>query len=96
MQWGLSSLSAAVKTEKCLGLPVHLTVEPTNICNLKCPVCETGAGILNRPKGYMSLDNFKEILDKAGEQVNTLLFYYMGEPFLNKDACNMIRNGSPM
>jgi len=38
----------------------------------------------------MSLDNFKKILDKAGEQVNTLLFYYMGEPFLNKDAYNMI------
>lgn len=89
--WGLSSLSAAVKAEKNLGLPVHLTVEPTNICNLRCPVCETGAGILGRPKGYMSLDSFKRILDKVGEQVNTLLFYYMGEPFLNKDAYSMIR-----
>ena len=74
-QRGLSSLSAIAKAEKCLGLPVHLTVEPTNICNLQCPVCETGAGVLGRPKGYMSLDSFKKILDKAGEQVNTLLFY---------------------
>lgn len=91
VNWGLSTLSASVKAERNLGLPVHLTVEPTNICNLRCPVCETGAGILGRPKGYMSLDNFKKILDRAGEQVNTLLFYYMGEPFLNKDAYAMIR-----
>jgi len=91
MHWGLSSLSASVKAESDLGLPVHLTVEPTNICNLRCPVCETGAGILNRPRGYMSLDNLKKILDKVGEQVNTLLFYYMGEPFLNKGAYDMIR-----
>ena len=89
--WGLSSLSAGVKAEKSLGLPVHLTIEPTNICNLHCPVCETGAGILGRPKGYMSLDIFKKILDKVGEQVNTMLFYGMGESFLNKDAYAMIR-----
>ncbi len=68
-----------------------MTIEPPNICNLHCPVCETGAGILNRPKGHMSLDNFKRILGSVGDQVNTLLFYYMGEPFLNKDAYDMIR-----
>lgn len=91
VQWGLSSLSAAVKAEKNLGLPVHLTVEPTNICNLRCPVCETGAGILGRPKGNMSLDAFKKILDSVGEQVNTMLFYGMGESFLNRDAYDMIK-----
>ena len=94
VQWGLSSLSAAVKTENNMGLPVHLTVEPTNVCNLRCPVCETGAGILGRPKGHMSLDTFKRVLDSVGEQVNTLLFYYMGEPFLNKDAYAMIQHAS--
>ncbi|MBV6343161.1 radical SAM/SPASM domain-containing protein [Candidatus Magnetobacterium casense] len=91
VHWGLSSLSAAVKAERNSGLPVHLTVEPTNICNLHCPVCETGAGILGRPKGYMSLDNFKKILDSVGDQVNTMLFYGMGESFLNRDAYDMIR-----
>ena len=89
--WGLSLLSAGVKAERDMGLPVHLTVEPTNICNLRCPVCETGAGILRRPKGHMSLDTFKRTLDSVGEQVNTLLFYYMGEPFLNRDAYDMIK-----
>lgn len=91
MHWGLSSLSAGVSAERNMGLPVHLTVEPTNVCNLRCPVCETGAGILNRPRGHMSLDTFKRVLDSAGEQVNTLLLYYMGEPFLNRDAYAMIQ-----
>jgi len=90
-QRGLSSLSAIAKAEKCLGLPVHLTVEPTNICNLQCPVCETGAGVLGRPKGYMSLDSFKKILDSVGEQIIALMLYHMGEPFLNKDTYAMIR-----
>ncbi len=36
-------------------LPEILTLEPTNICTMKCPTCPTGAGKLNRPKGMMSL-----------------------------------------
>jgi radical SAM protein with 4Fe4S-binding SPASM domain len=42
----------------------------------------------------MSLDTFKKVLDSVGEQVNTILFYYMGEPFLNKDSYAMIRHAT--
>jgi len=86
----LSSYSALLKSDRVLGRPVHLTIEPTNICDMGCPVCETGAGILNREKGSMSLDNFKMIIDKLGGHTNTLFFYYVGEPFLNKNAYEMI------
>jgi len=86
----LSGYSALLKSDRVLGRPVHLTIEPTNICNLRCPVCETGAGILNRAKGFMSFDNYKIIIDKLGDHTNTLLFYFMGEPFLNKNAYDMI------
>lgn len=86
----MSSWSALMKSTEVRGRPVYLTIEPTNICDLRCPVCETGAGILNREKGSMSLDNYKIIIDKLGEHTNSLLFYYMGEPFLNKSAYDMI------
>jgi radical SAM protein with 4Fe4S-binding SPASM domain len=87
----LSSGSAILKTDRAWGRPVYLTIEPTNICDQQCPVCETGSGILRRPKGNMSLDNFKLIVDKLGKHTNTLLLYFMGEPYLNKDAYNMTR-----
>jgi radical SAM protein with 4Fe4S-binding SPASM domain len=90
----LSSGSNLFKTDRAWGRPVYLTIEPTNTCDLRCPVCETGAGILHREKGHMSLGNFKLIIDKLGGHVNTLLFYFMGEPFLNKDAYDMISYAS--
>jgi len=34
--------------------PVHITIEPTNVCNLLCPICETGKGVMTRPKGFGS------------------------------------------
>jgi radical SAM protein with 4Fe4S-binding SPASM domain len=87
----LSTVSLAAKSDRILGRPMNLTIEPTNVCNLECPVCETGAGELGRLAGHMTVPEFKAIVDKMGAHVNTLMFYYMGEPFLNKNAYEMVR-----
>ncbi len=87
----LDTFSMAFKTEKVYGKPIHVTIEPGNICDQKCPVCETGAGILGRTKGMMTLEVFKKIVDKLHPNVNTILLYFMGEPFLNKDFYDMVK-----
>ena len=86
-----STQSLARKSTFVAGRPMNITIEQTNVCNLDCPVCETGAGILGRTKGHMSFDQFKTIIDKVGAHTNTLMFYFMGEPFLNKHSYDMIR-----
>jgi radical SAM protein with 4Fe4S-binding SPASM domain len=86
-----STISLASRQTSVAGRPMNITIEPTNACNLGCPVCETGAGVLGRETGHMSLDDFKTIIDKVGSHTNTLMFYFMGEPFLNKQAYEMIR-----
>ena len=86
-----STLSLARQSTFVSGRPMNITIEQTNVCNLDCPVCETGAGILGRTKGHMSLAQFQTIIDKVGAHTNTLMFYFMGEPFLNKHAYEMIR-----
>lgn len=90
LNYCMDLLSALIKIQKAIGLPVHITIEPTNICNLCCPVCETGSDILDRKRGNMSFDNFKNIIDKIHNFTNSIIFYYMGEPFLNKDCYRMI------
>ena len=94
-----STVSLARGTTTVSGRPMNITIEPTNACNLECPVCETGAGILGRATGHMTFEQFQTIIDKVGPHTNTLMFYFMGEPFLNKYAYEMIRyakdNGIP-
>lgn len=82
--------SAFIKSDKAFGMPVHVTIEPTNLCNLNCPSCETGAGKLDRVKDHMRFEVFKAIIDKIYRHANSVLFYYMGEPFLNNEAYRMI------
>ena len=86
-----STFSMVTQSTTVLGRPLNVTIEPTNRCNLECPVCETGAGVLGRANGSMSLDDFRRILDDVGAHTNTLMFYFMGEPMLNRHAYDMIR-----
>jgi len=83
--------SAIFKTEKSLGHPVLLTVEPTNVCDQRCLICETGQGQLGRASRMMTFDEFRNILDQFDDDLRILYFYFMGESFLNRDAYRMIR-----
>lgn len=86
-----STYSLTKKDIKILGKPINITIEPTNVCNAKCPVCETGAGILGRKKAFLSFEDFKVIIDKMHPHINTLMYYFMGEPFLNKEWVRQVK-----
>ncbi len=73
------------------GIAPIVMVEPTNICNLKCPMCPSGNGSMARPRGRLSLENFKKLMDDIGPDVYQIQFWNQGEPFLNKHFLEMVR-----
>jgi MoaA/NifB/PqqE/SkfB family radical SAM enzyme len=92
LRLGLSyALSVSLRRPVFFGMPFALTVEPTNLCNLRCPECPSGAGTLNRPLGSMSLDRFRGIIDSVHRDTWYLQLFFQGEPFLNRDLLAMIR-----
>jgi radical SAM protein with 4Fe4S-binding SPASM domain len=74
-----------------LGVPAGITVEPTNSCNLKCPECPSGQGILTRDKGFLGQETFRSIIDNLSPAIFYLTFYFQGEPFLHPAFSEMIR-----
>ncbi|MFQ6112837.1 MAG: radical SAM/SPASM domain-containing protein [bacterium] len=83
-------LSAALKRNIIWGHPFILTVEPTNVCNLKCPLCVTGNSRMTRKTGLMDFETFKKIIDEAGDRIFYLLLYQQGEPFINKEFLRFV------
>ena len=71
--------------------PVHISIEPTNACNARCPVCETGKGDMQRAKGFLDTDVFKNFIDEVAPTTNSMMYYFMGEPFIKADAYEQIR-----
>ncbi len=87
-------LASFFKKNIVWGLPPIIMIEPTNVCNLKCPLCPSGADTLNRNKGFMEFDLFKKLVDEVSEYAFMLILWNQGEPFLNKDFIKMCRYAS--
>ncbi|OGZ23983.1 MAG: hypothetical protein A2896_01420 [Candidatus Nealsonbacteria bacterium RIFCSPLOWO2_01_FULL_43_32] len=72
--------------------PLHLDIETTCLCNLKCSFCATNYEPIGG-QGFMSFDTFKKIIDEGA--VNGLCAVKLnsggrGEPLLNKALPEMI------
>ena len=70
--------------------PYYLVIDPTNICNLKCPLCPTWQDTKARTKGKMDTRTFNSLLDEAGPYVFAVNLCNWGEPFLNPELPAMI------
>jgi radical SAM protein with 4Fe4S-binding SPASM domain len=87
-------LSNLLRKSIIWGYPPVLMIEPTNICNLKCPLCPSGNGTLKREKGYLDFAVFKKIIDEVKDKTMMLILWNQGEPFLNKQFLKMVKYAS--
>lgn len=74
--------------------PFMLQIEPTNACNLECPLCPVGRKELGRKTQHMSLEVFKSIIDDMEDYLLFLVLWDWGEPFMNAHLPEMIRYAS--
>jgi radical SAM protein with 4Fe4S-binding SPASM domain len=78
------------KKSRVVGYPSHLTIDVTNVCNLRCPLCPTGVNAPGRGKGAMPLETFRKIIDEMGRYLISVDLFNWGEPLLNNDVYEMI------
>ncbi len=76
------------------GLPVSVSFEPTTSCNLRCPECPSGLREFTRPTGMLKDDFFRQTIDDIHKDLLYLIFYFQGEPYLNRDFLDMVKYAS--
>lgn len=84
------SISRIIRKPIVWGMPLTYSIEPTNLCNLKCPECPSGTGELTRALGLMTVENFRKIIDEMSETGFYIQLFFQGEPYLNKNLFEMI------
>lgn len=72
------------------GMPMAVSIEPTNRCNLRCPECPSGTGTLTRPRGFMAEALYRNIIGQLSPQLLYLTLYFEGEPYLHPDFCKFV------
>jgi MoaA/NifB/PqqE/SkfB family radical SAM enzyme len=83
-----------LKREKVWGMPYRYTIDPLNVCNLRCPLCPTGLGTLGRERGKMTPEQFYGLIDQVAPYAYSVEMYNWGEPFLHPQIFEMIKYAS--
>lgn len=65
------------------GMPLAVSAELTNHCNLRCPECPTGSDLMKRERGFMNIELYKKIISEIGQYLYYINLYFQGEPMLH-------------
>lgn len=71
--------------------PFFLSVEPCNVCNLRCPQCPTGLHMYQRARKTFDRQLLERILKEVEDSVSCIQFYFQGEPLLAADLPEMVK-----
>lgn len=79
---------------KLSSMPKMISLDPTNHCDLKCPLCPTGLRDKSVERGAMKLEQFKPVIDRLAKWLQSVNLYSWGEPLINKSLPEMVRHSA--
>ncbi len=71
--------------------PCFISIEPANFCQLRCPECPVGLRMYEKEKQTLDVALFAKLLRENARYMHTVIFYFQGEPLLNKELPTLIR-----
>jgi MoaA/NifB/PqqE/SkfB family radical SAM enzyme len=86
----LSNLAHRLLLERVRTYPLKATIDISNVCNLRCPICQVGSKTLPHPRGLMSFERFEQILEEIGDYLFEIEYYRYGEPLTNRELPGMV------
>jgi radical SAM protein with 4Fe4S-binding SPASM domain len=90
---GYSYLKGSVSGKaEIKGMPIAVSTELTNRCNLHCPQCSTGSGRMLRESGFMEIGLFNRVMKELTPYLYCLNLYFQGEPMLHPLFFSFINN----
>ena len=84
-------LNSVTGNTTAYGMPVSVSIELTNHCNLRCPECLSGLGLMSRDKGFMEINLFEKIIGELSPYIYNLNLYFQGEPMLHPHFLSFLR-----
>lgn len=88
LSYGLSAMGILTnwKTK-----PLFISIEPTNICNLRCPECPVGMRTQQVKAIQVEVGTAKKVLDELSSTLMHVILYFQGEPLISKDFAELVR-----
>lgn len=72
-------------------MPFTATIDVTNACNLRCPGCPTGLGLVGREKSMLKPDDLQKFLDQTADYLLIAHLYNWGETLLHPHVGQIVK-----
>jgi len=83
---GYSFMASSLRSKPFIsGLPLTVSFELTNHCNLSCPECASGSGLMKREKGFMDIALFKKVISELNPYLYYINLFFQGEPMMHPE-----------
>ena len=76
------------------GMPVAISAELTNHCNLHCPECPSGSGLMKRERGFMDVELYRRVISELRPYLYNCNLYFQGESMLHPQFFSFLGNSS--
>lgn len=76
--------------------PYHIVIDPSDVCNLRCPLCVHVTDPKGRQRTRMSMDQASRLLNKFGPLALRLDLFNWGEPLLNPNFAEIVAEASDL
>jgi radical SAM protein with 4Fe4S-binding SPASM domain len=91
IQSGYSYLmSSLIRRPIISGMPVSVSAELTNQCNLRCPECASGSKMIKRGQGFMDIELYKKVISDLGPYLYYISLYFQGESMMHPQFFSFI------
>ena len=87
----LTILDVIMKPKKVWAAPLFIMIEPSSICNFRCPMCPMNILNMRRAKSLLDYDTYSKVIREIGDTLVSLVLWNFGEPFMNPDLFRMIK-----
>jgi len=88
---GFCKLAQAGRLARARSMPFSAVVEPTNVCQLQCPLCVSGMKVKGRAPGFMSTGTAEKIIDQLGPYLYDVELDNWGEAFLHPKIVELVK-----
>jgi len=84
-------VSILLRRPKVWGFPYFISIEPSSICNLKCPQCPVGEGEINRENEFLKDEFYRGIIDRMARSAITVNLNFQGEPLMRSNLHDWVQ-----
>lgn len=71
--------------------PLFISIEPVNICNLRCPECPVGMRTRQIEAVDLNFETAKKLLDELAPTLMHVILYFQGEPLISNNFVDLVK-----